>query len=150
MLGHEVVLREVLCEGLESAGVVQDGPADEAGHSGHAVDAQKVGHEVDPREPRAEENLERGKEARTWIGVLAHVRTICRELWLSHAGRRVLLTLVDNFEIMKMKTWLYKRTSDVYHHDSRPWWRPTERHLEVLSMQVCTLRHYYKYYMILP
>ena len=82
MLSHEVVLREVLREGLEAAGVVQDGPADEAGHSGHAVDAEQVGHEVDTREPRAEVNLQRGKKS--GLGLEG-----ARELRLSHAGQRV-------------------------------------------------------------
>ena len=49
LLCDEVVLGQITSEGLEAARVVEGGPADEAGHSGHAVDAEQARDEVDAR-----------------------------------------------------------------------------------------------------
>ena len=49
LLGNEVVFGEIPPEGLEAARVVEGGAADEAGHSGHAVDAEEARDEVDAR-----------------------------------------------------------------------------------------------------
>ena len=58
-LGHEVVLGDVLGEGDETSGLVQDVLPHEAGHPRHTLDPRHVGRDVGAWVGRAEIHLRR-------------------------------------------------------------------------------------------